>query len=60
MANVEFYDPWISEYKYKGEKYQGLKDITPEVIASYDLVMITAAHTNVDYDMIQKNAVAIF
>ena len=50
MANVEFYDPWISEYKYKGEKYQGLKDITPEVIASYDLVMITAAHTNVDYD----------
>lgn len=60
MANVEFYDPWISEYKYKGEKYQGLKDITPEVIASYDLVMITAAHTNVDYDMIQKNAVTIF
>ena len=60
MANVEFYDPWISEYKYKGEKYQGLKDITPEVIASYDLFMITAAHTNVDYDMIQKNAVAIF
>lgn len=60
MANVEFYDPWISEYKYKGEKYQGLKDITPEVIASYDLVMITAAHTNVDYDMIQKNVVAIF
>ena len=60
MANVEFYDPWISEYKYKGEKYQGLKDITPEVIASYDLVMITAAHTNVDYYMIQKNAVAIF
>lgn len=60
MANVEFYDPWISEYKYKGEKYQGLKDITPEVIASYDLVMITAAHTNVDYDMIQKNTVAIF
>lgn len=60
MANVEFYDPWISEYKYKGEKYQGLKDITPEVIASYDLAMITAAHTNVDYDMIQKNAVAIF
>ena len=60
MANVEFYDPWISEYKYKGEKYQGLKDITTEVIASYDLVMITAAHTNVDYDMIQKNAVAIF
>ena len=60
MANVEFYDPWISEYKYKGEKHQGLKEISPEIIASYDLIMITAAHTNVDYVMIQKNAVAIF
>lgn len=60
MANMEFYDPWISEYKYKGEKHQGLKEISPEIIASYDLIMITAAHTNVDYDMIQKNAVAIF
>ncbi len=60
MANVEFYDPWISEYKYKGEKHQGLKEISSEIIASYDLIMITAAHTNVDYDMIQKNAVAIF
>lgn len=59
-ANVDFYDPWIAEYKYKGEKHQGIKEINPEIIASYDLIMVTAAHTNVDYDMIQKNAVAIF
>ncbi len=60
QANVDFYDPWIAEYKYKGEKYQGIKEINPKIIAEYDLIMITAAHTNVDYDMIQKNAVAIF
>lgn len=60
QANVDFYDPWISEYKYKGEKHQGINEISPETIAEYDLIMITAAHTNVDYDMIQKNAVAIF
>lgn len=60
QANVDFYDPWIAEYKYKGEKHQGIKEISPEIIAEYDLIMITAAHTNVDYDMIQKNAVAIF
>lgn len=60
QANVDFYDPWIDEYKYKGERHQGIKEISPEIIAEYDLVMITAAHTNVDYDMIQKNAVAIF
>lgn len=60
QANVDFYDPWIDEYKYKGEKHQGIKEISPEIVADYDLIMITAAHTNVDYDMIQKNAVAIF
>ena len=60
QANVDFYDPWIAEYKYKGEKHRGIKEISPEIIADYDLVMLTAAHTNVDYDMIQKNAVAIF
>lgn len=59
-ADVSFYDPWIAEYKYKGEKHRGLTEISPEIIAGFDLVMITAAHTNVDYEMIQKNAVAIF
>ena len=30
------------------------------IVAGYDLVVITAAHTNFDYDMIQQNAKAIF
>lgn len=60
MANVDFYDPWIAEYKYHGEKHQGIKEINPEVIASYDLVMVTTAHSNVDYEMVQKSASAIF
>lgn len=59
-AEVEFYDPWVAEYRYKGQKYQSLKQITPEIVSSYDLIMITAAHSNVDYEMIQKNAIEIF
>lgn len=59
-ANVEFYDPWIPEYKYKGEKHKGLASIDEKAIQGYDLVMITAAHSNFDYDMLQKNAKAIF
>ena len=39
---------------------KGLKEISPEIVASYDLVMITTAHTNVDYEMVQKNAKAVF
>ena len=43
-----------------GKTHVGIEKINPDVIKSYDLIMITAAHSNVDYDMIQKNAVAIF
>ncbi len=59
-SHVDFYDPYISEYKYQGSFYQGIKEIKPEIVSAYDLVCITAAHSNVDYEMIQRNAKAIF
>ncbi len=59
-ANVEFYDPWISEYKYKGEIHKGLVCIDEKKVQDADLVIFTAAHSNFDYDMIAKNAKAIF
>ena len=43
-----------------GESFSGIEKIDPEIIASYDLIFIAAAHSNVDYDMIQRNAKAIF
>lgn len=60
QALVDFYDPWISQYKEHGKVVTGLAEITPEIVAGYDLVMITTAHSNVDYEMVQKNAKAIF
>lgn len=27
MADVDFYDPWISEYKYHGEKHRELRKL---------------------------------
>lgn len=59
-AFVEYYDPWVSQYKYHGVVEKGLCEITPETVSTYDLLMITAAHTNVDYEMLQKNAKLIF
>ncbi len=37
-----------------------MSGIDDEVIRNYDLIMITTAHTNVDYEMIQRNAKVIF
>ncbi len=59
-ADVEYYDPWVAEYKYHGQKTKGLAEITPEQIAGYDLLMITAAHSNVDYEMLQEHAKVVF
>lgn len=59
-ADVIYYDPWVKSYRYEGEERSGLENITPEIVRSYDLVIITTAHTNVDYNMVQKYAQAIF
>lgn len=59
-AEVEYFDPWIAQYRYKGQTREGIPELTPEVVAAYDLVMVTCAHTNVDYEMVQQNAVAVF
>lgn len=59
-AEVEFYDPYIPSYKFKGETVQGLTDLTPEKIREKDLLIITTAHQAYDYPMILENAKAIF
>lgn len=59
-AEVEFYDPYIAEYKEKGIVRKGLDRIDEKMVQEYDLVMITCGHTCLDYDMIQRNAKVIF
>ena len=59
-AEVDFYDPWIKNYKYKGQVYTGIDKINEKIINNYDLIMITTAHTNIDYKMIQKSSKFIF
>lgn len=59
-AQIQYYDPYISEFNEKGHIMVGLKELSAEKIRSADLVVITTAHTNVDYDFVQQNAKAIF
>ena len=60
-AEVEYYDPWVPEFhNMYGESGKSIPALTPEVVAGYDLVMVTCAHHNVDYVMVQANAKVIF
>jgi len=59
-ANIKYYDPFINEYIYKGEKHQGENALTKELLEAADLVIVTAAHTKVDYNFVQQHSKFIF
>jgi UDP-N-acetyl-D-glucosamine dehydrogenase len=59
-AEVVYYDPFVSEYREHGVVKKGEPELTVELIESADLVIVTTAHTNVDYNFVQKYAKAIF
>ncbi|AUD62941.1 UDP-N-acetyl-D-glucosamine dehydrogenase [Tenericutes bacterium MO-XQ] len=59
-AIVDYFDPYIGEYIEHGKKKQGLKSLTRDVLSKADLVIITTAHTNIDYDFVQSNSRMIF
>ena len=59
-AKVVYYDPFVPEYSTHGKVVKSEPKLTTELIESTDLVMITTAHSNVDYELVQKKAKIIF
>lgn len=59
-AEVIFYDPYIEEYRHEGKVRKGENALTRDLIQSADLVMVTTAHTTVDYDFVQQHAKLVF
>lgn len=57
-AHVDYSDPWIPMYPVSHEYPLDLKsvELTPEIISSYDAVLLTTNHDCFDYNMIQQNA----
>ena len=59
-AEVVYFDPYVKEYNYKGKVKKGESELTSNLIESTDLVLVTTAHTKVDYSFVQQNAKVIF
>lgn len=59
-AVVSYYDPYIPKFVNNGKKYKSLKELKAEEIKEKDIIIITTAHSKVDYDMVAKNAKAVF
>ncbi|WIV51408.1 nucleotide sugar dehydrogenase [Marivivens sp. LCG002] len=57
-ADVHYSDPHVPVFPEMREHSFDLSsvDLSPEVVASYDAVILLTAHNAFDYEMIQKNA----
>ena len=59
-ALVEYYDPFVPKYRENGVWHEGILSISKEILRQYDLIVITTAHTNVDYEMVAGCGVPVF
>lgn len=59
-AEVIYYDKYVTEYHEHGFSKKSISELTRDILENVDLVIVTTAHTNVDYDFVQKHARAIF
>lgn len=59
-AEVIYYDKFVPEYHEHGLVKKSEPELTPNILECADLVIVTTAHTNIDYDFVQKHANTIF
>lgn len=59
-AQVSYFDPYVSEYREGGKVEKSIPALTAQALEEADLVMVTTAHTTVDYDFVAKHADLIF
>ena len=59
-ADIKYYDPYISKFKDGKLMMEGEKELTKELLESSDIVIITTAHTNVDYKFVCDNSKIVF
>ncbi len=58
MANVSYYDPYVPTFKHKGVERSSVNAL--ENLDSYDVIVVTTAHTTVDYEFIANAGVPVF
>ena len=59
-ADISYYDPYVSKFKKGNLSMTSEKELTKYLLSSKDIVIITTAHTNVDYKFVAENAKLVF
>lgn len=58
-AEIIYHDPFIPEIKISSKRYFS-EDLTPDLIKSNDLVLITTDHSQIDYNMVSNYAQILY
>ena len=58
-ATVDFFDPYVADIVIDNKTKVGLTELTAENLQNYDSVAILTDHTNVDYELVKKQAALI-
>jgi UDP-N-acetyl-D-glucosamine dehydrogenase len=59
-AKVDYYDSFVPTFQYKSIQMSSLKELTQKILRSYDLIVITTSHSNVNYQFVLDNAAFVF
>lgn len=59
-ALVDYYDPFVPRYRDAGQWYESIPVLTATAVKAHDLICITTAHTNVDYEMVCSCGILVF
>ncbi len=57
-AEISYYDPYIPTFKHKGVQRSSIESLAS--LSEYDIIVITTAHTTVDYEKIVNVGVPVF
>jgi UDP-N-acetyl-D-glucosamine dehydrogenase len=59
-CEVSYYDPYVPRCNYKGLVREGLKTLNSDIITKFDLAVVAAAHTTVDYATVASSGIPVF
>ena len=60
QSDVDYYDPFIPTFQHGSLSMDSIESLKKDLLSNYDLVMITTAHTNVDYQMVLDSSKFVF
>ena len=59
-AEVKYFDPHVGQFQKNSLSMQSEPELTAELLEGMDIVLVTAAHTTVDYELVQRHARHVF